>query len=218
MSHIAELVVRHPDLTLTTSLEEIPDLTIRVECQPVTTTDIPTLFYIVQTPNFDRFESSLGSDQTVSDWEVDAEFSDSRIYKITCTDTTRFLTPAFTEHGLRILDASGVDGGWHIRIYVKERNSIEQFLTYCRNEDIQCHLKKVFSTDVAAHSTVETSDGVQLTERQREVARTATEMGYFETDGASAEEVATALDISPSTLSSHLRASTEKLFKHHFGS
>lgn len=216
MSHIAELVVRHPDLTLTTTLEEIPDLDIRVESQPVTSTDTATLFYQVQTPDFDQFESSLVSDQTVEDWEVNARFNGSRIYKIAYTNDTKFLTPAFTDCGLRILDAAGVDGGWRLRIHATERSQLEQFLTYCRSEDIECHLKKVFSTDVEAPSTVPAGDSMQLTERQREVARTATEMRYFETEGASAEEVATELDISPSTLSSHLRTITEKLFKHYF--
>jgi len=217
VSHIAEFVVRHPHLTLTTTLEAIPDLDIRVESQPVTLTDTPTLFYQVQIPDFDQFESSLVSDHTVEDWEVDARFNDSRIYKIAYTDDTKFLTPAFTECGLRILDAAGVDGGWRLRIHATERSEIENFLIYCRSENIKCQLKKVFSTDVEAHSTVPAGDSMQLTARQREVARTATEMGYFETEGASAEEVATALDIASSTLSSHLRTITEKLFKHHFG-
>jgi len=217
MSHIAELVVRHPDLALTTTLEEMPDLDIRVESQPVTPADSPTLFYIVQTPEFEQFESSLASDHTVADWQANARFDDSRIYKVGHTNQTKVLTPAFTERGLRILAAAGVDGGWRLRIHAAERSQIEQFLTYCRSENMQCHVKKVFSTDVAAHSTVEDSDSLQLTDRQREVARTATEMGYFETGGASAEEVASALDITPSTLSSHLRTITEKLFHHHFG-
>jgi len=217
MSHITELVVRHPDLALTTTLEEMSELNIRVESQPVTPTDTPTLFYLIQTPEFDQFETSLSSDHTVADWQVNARFNDSRIYKIAHTNQTKVLTPAFIERGLRILDAAGVDGGWRLRLHASERSQIAQFLTYCRSEDMQCHLKKVFSTDIESYSTVGASDSMQLTDRQREVARTATEMGYFETEGASAEEVATALDITPSTLSSHLRTIIEKLFHHHFG-
>ncbi|WP_162551663.1 helix-turn-helix domain-containing protein [Halohasta litchfieldiae] len=50
-----------------------------------------------------------------------------------------------------------------------------------------------------------------LTDRQREVATVAIEMGYFEETGATAEETADALDISKSTLSEHLRIVIRKL-------
>jgi predicted DNA binding protein len=52
----------------------------------------------------------------------------------------------------------------------------------------------------------------RLTDRQREVLRTAHEMGYFEYPrGANAGEVATALDIEPSTFTEHLNAAQSKL-------
>lgn len=216
MSHIAELVVRNPNLTLTTTLAEISDLDISVEYQPLMTADAPTLFYRVQTADFDRFESALSSDHTVASWEVDAEMNDSRIYKIEYTDETKILTPA--EFGLRVLDATGVDGGWHIRVHASERSHIEGFLRYCREENVQCHLKKVYSTHNGAGAADGTGGGLQLTERQRDVALTATEMGYFESEGANATEVADALDISRSTLSSHLRAITAKMYEYHFKS
>lgn len=216
MSHIGEMIVRHPDLSLTTTLEEISDIDIHVESQTTTSTGILTVFYLVQTPNFDRFESSLMSDHTVVDWEVDAEIDASRIYKIEFTDETKVLP--FPEFGLRLMDATGVDGGWHIRVHAAERSHFEEFLAYCHDEDVECHLKKVFSRDISAQADTEAGGGLQLTDRQREVARTATEMRYFETGGASAEEVAAALDISPSTLSSHLRKIRAKLFEYHFGS
>ncbi|ELY56280.1 LuxR family transcriptional regulator [Natronococcus amylolyticus DSM 10524] len=216
MSHIGEMVVRHSDLSLTTTLEEVENLDIRVESQTTTPTDTLMLFYLVQTPDFDQFESSLRSDHTVVDWEVNAEVTESRIYKIGFSDETKILP--FTESGLRFMDATGVDGGWQVRVHASERSHFEEFLAYCHGEDIECHLKKVFSRDVSAQANTEDGGGLRLTDRQREVARTATEMRYFETGGASAEEVAAALDISPSTLSSHLRKIRAKLFEYHFGS
>ncbi len=55
-------------------------------------------------------------------------------------------------------------------------------------------------------------DRGRLTDRQREVLETATEMGYFEyPKGANASEVAAALDISVSTLSEHLAAAQSKV-------
>ena len=52
----------------------------------------------------------------------------------------------------------------------------------------------------------------RLTDRQREVLRTAYEMGYFEYPrGANASEVAEALDIRPSTFTEHLNAAQSKV-------
>lgn len=56
----------------------------------------------------------------------------------------------------------------------------------------------------------------ELTARQREVAETAVAMGYFEPDGASAEEVAEVLGIAKSTLSEHLGRATGTVFRQLF--
>jgi DNA-binding CsgD family transcriptional regulator len=55
-----------------------------------------------------------------------------------------------------------------------------------------------------------------LTERQREVAETAVEMGYFDADAADAETVAAELDVSRSTLSQHLRVIIRKVLSQLF--
>lgn len=54
--------------------------------------------------------------------------------------------------------------------------------------------------------------GERLTPRQQEVLTTAFELGYYEpTGGASGEDVADELDISPPTVSQHLQAAERKL-------
>lgn len=55
-----------------------------------------------------------------------------------------------------------------------------------------------------------------LTDRQREVAAVAVGMGYFRDDGASTAEIASALTISKSTLSEHLRIVVEKVLSQVF--
>ncbi len=61
-------------------------------------------------------------------------------------------------------------------------------------------------------------DGNRLTDRQKEVVRTAYEMGYFEhPKQANASEVADALGIAPSTFSQHLSAAEAKILDGFFG-
>ncbi|EMA63360.1 helix-turn-helix domain-containing protein [Halorubrum lipolyticum] len=56
-----------------------------------------------------------------------------------------------------------------------------------------------------------------VTDRQAEVAAVAAERGYFDGDGASAEEIAADLDLAKSTVSEHLRTVTDTLFSQAFG-
>ncbi|WP_222913451.1 helix-turn-helix domain-containing protein [Natrinema sp. SYSU A 869] len=216
-SHIAEITVKHPDLTLTRTLKAVPDLHMEIESQPATSSDLPGLFYSVKTSSYQKFESELDSDSTVAEWECVSEFNAHRIYRVRLTSEVKIITPKITEHGLRVLAVTNSDGGWHLRLHAPDRSRIAHFQTYCQQEDVECQIHKLYSADNQI-DTGETGVHLQLTDRQHEVAQTATDMGYFDQEGASSEEVAKVLDITPSTLSSHLRKVKMKMFKQHFGS
>lgn len=77
------------------------------------------------------------------------------------------------------------------------------------NVDVQ---RLLHSTDDRDDNDLVFLDRGELTERQREVIETASEMGYFEhPKGANAGEVAAELGISPSTFTEHLAAAQTKL-------
>lgn len=217
MSHIAEMLIDHPDHNLNPTLGAASDAHVQVKSQPATLSDPPTLFYLVETDDFRSFEAALADDHTVAEWDRVADVDGSRFYRVTYTDAAMFLTPTLTDLGLRILDATSGDGGWEFRLHVPEREQLARFLSYCEDEGIRYELRKVYSVDSQADVSTDDGGGPRLTDRQREVARTATEMGYFESDGASTADIADELDITPSTLSSHLRTITAKVFERHFG-
>jgi|AntRauMinimDraft_4_1070384.scaffolds.fasta_scaffold00879_1 predicted DNA binding protein len=217
MSYIAEVVVGHRNLTLTPTLQALPEVELTVESQPVTSMESPVLFYLVDAPDFEAFEAALGEDYTVAHWRVTTILDDRRIYRIEYTPETRFMTPMLTEFGLRVLEATSTPEGWHLRVHTTTRRLIEEFIEECTRQGVECQLESVYTTSVESEAVLQEGTAFQLTDRQREVARTATQMGYFDSSGASAEEVAAELDIAASTLSSHLRAITEKLYTAHFG-
>lgn len=214
--HLAEIVVKHPDLALTPTLEDISDLTIEIESQPATAGDSPVLFYLIETPSFQEFEESLESDHTVVNWQLETELNNLRIYQVRLSSEVKVLSPKMSDLGLRVLDVSNANGGWYLQLRVPDRGQLVQFQSYCDSEDVECQIHKLYSLGVQNNLTQETQIGIQLTDRQHEVAQTATEMGYFDPDGATANEIAAELDITPSTLSSHLRTVTAKAFKHLF--
>ena len=162
-------------------------------------------------------ESALTADHTVEEWQFTTKFEDCRIYQVQLSSDVKLLTPTMTAFGLRVLDASHADGSWQFRVHAPDKHRLATFHRYCRQEDVECQIKKVYNIETEQSIPGRSGLDLQLTDRQREVAQMATEMGYFEPDGASASEVAAQLDITPSTLSTHLRTITAKVFQQLFG-
>lgn len=212
MSHIVELILRHPDMPLTPTLRALPNTDIEVESQPITAATEPVVFFSVHTAEIQTLESALTADHTVEEWQFNTEFEECRIYQVRLSTDVKLLTPTMTAFGLRILDATHADGSWRFRVHAPDKHRLATFHRYCRQEDVDCRLEKVYSMEAEQSISGSSGGDFQLTDRQREVAQTATEMGYFEPGGASAEEVAAQLEIAPSTLSTHLRTITAKVF------
>ena len=215
---IAELVVSHEDLPLTPTVREISSATITVESQPLPYPEQPgpIIFYSVSDTEFSAFESLLETDHTVAEWEVTMEFTDCRIYQIYVASDAKFTTPEIAELGLQVLSIRNTDRGWQFRLLAPNRERLGDYWQYCRDEGVEFHLEKLYST--GPQTGPATDDGLEaaLTDRQQEVARTATRMGYFEPDGADAATVADELGISPSTLSTHLRRIMAKMLRRRF--
>jgi len=172
MSYIAELVVSHRELTLMPTLQALPGVELTVESQPVTSAENPVLFYLVEAPDFEAFEGALEEDYTVAGWEVATMLDDQRIYRIEYTPATRFVTPMLSEFGLRVLEATSTQAGWHLRVHTTTRRVIEEFIQACSRQGIECRLESVYSTSVESEPVIREGTELQLTERQREVART----------------------------------------------
>lgn len=215
MGQLARLVVWHPDSPLADARAATAELDIRPEPQPAMSPESPVIFYSLQTPTVDQFETALTADHTVTSWEYLTTLDARRFYRITHDETVKFVTPTLAEYRIHVLDTTNVDGGWQFCVHAVDRASITSFHDYCQQEDVAVEIRELRRASALPSREMGRSR-LDLTERQHEVAVTATRMGYFDEEGASAEEVAAALDITPSTLSSHLHAVMETLFTHHF--
>lgn len=218
-SFVAEVTVDHPDLPLTPTIRDITGTRVRLESQPLTDAESPSLFYSVTDSGFQGFESALERDHTVEDWELTMDLTDCRIYRIRPSSDARYTVPKVVDLGIRVLTIRNAGRRWWFQLQAPDRESLGAYWRYCREEGVQFTLEKLYSSSpqAAAVDADATTIEAQLTDRQREVALTVTRMGYYEQDGASAEEVAAELDISPSTLSTHLRRIMAKVFHSMFG-
>lgn len=211
-SFIADVVLIHPDLPIGPTLEAVPTASITEEgIRPATIEDVPTVRYRVTDVEFQDLESALARDRTVTEWTQTMDFGDTRIYRVQLSSATKFVTPTLSELGIHAVSAESAGHGWRFRLETAERDFFGAFWDYCRAEDIQFELEVLRSSGAQPRAEQEEIK-TTLTERQREVARVATRMDYYDKGGASAKDVAAELGIAPSTLSTHLRRINAKVF------
>lgn len=111
-----------------------------------------------------------------------------------------------------VADVRAESGELLLTFYAPDVDRVRAIVTRMRAlyDDVSLQSLQRDGTDGTGDSVL--VDRGTLTDRQREVLKTAVEMGYFEyPKGANAGEVADALDISVSTLAEHLAAAQTKL-------
>ena len=112
-----------------------------------------------------------------------------------------------------VAETYATDGNLHVTIHAGDVERLRELLGDLNQRFDGVRIEYlVQSREQAEESELVPVDMRRLTDRQREVLRTAHEMGYFEYPrGANASEVAAALDIEPSTFTEHLNAAQSKL-------
>jgi predicted DNA binding protein len=111
-----------------------------------------------------------------------------------------------------VSDAHAVDGTLYLVFYAPGPDRVRDVVAAARERFDDVAVRNLSQSGELVGNDFVSVDTGQLTDRQREVLATAYEMGYFDyPKGANAEEVAAALDISPSTLAEHLAAAQQKI-------
>lgn len=202
-----------PDFPLAPTIADVSDVHLKEESvRPPTNAGTSLTFYQVTGSDFQDFESELARDHTVTDWSLAMDFGNSRMYRIHLSSATEYITPKLAELGIHVVFIESADQGWRFKVEVPEKESLGTLWEYCRENDFEFHLEKLYRSTVQAPAPQKDSLKALLTDRQLEVVRTAIRMGYYDQDGANATEVAAELGISPSTLSTHLRRTIAKVF------
>lgn len=122
-------------------------------------------------------------------------------------------------YGCPIRDVRGENGTIELSFISQTLDDLRTVVADLREHEADVTVLSLRRSDGAgSHSEPVFVDKARFTARQREVLRTAHRLGYFERPkGANAAEVATALDVAPSTFSEHLAAAQTKLMGALFG-
>lgn len=209
MSLFGEFHVPSEALALHETLTEIPELTLEIE-RVVATEDTLTPYFWVTDVDLDAFESAAEADPTVEDVKRLDEFEQATLYRAEWTDNIATIVYAYLEIGGTILEATGQNGQWELRIRFDDHEKLDQFRNYCNENDIPFRLERL-------HKLSHPRSGGQygLTPKQHEALLTAWELGYFDpAQHVTLDDVADELQITQQSLSQRLQRAHQTLVAH----
>jgi predicted DNA binding protein len=202
MSVIADFTLSAEEFVLDHSVEEVPDIDLEVERMVAHSEEGLTPYFRVVSPEetIESFEAALEEDRTVTDLVTLESFEDERFYRAHWRDGIEDLMGALRETEGSVLYAVFEEGAWELRMLFTDRDSLSSFYELV-DEDLSLDLVRVFE-----RSNTATYGEFELTDEQRDALVHAFEMDYFAVPkGATIEEVAASLGISPQAVSQRLR-------------
>ena len=155
-------------------------------------------------------EERLGSLECVDQWEYVAELDDAHLYVVAFTAPE--LPEALADEADDLVGTCDpdVDERGATLSLVGPQEAIADTVSEYEAAGVSPELRKL---DVYQGPDRPLDE---LTDRQREVVRTAYESGYYEVPReTTTEEVAAELDVDPSTVAEHLQRAERNLLRHH---
>lgn len=218
MSLIAEITIHDPILFVPT-FERVPDAECRFENFHYVTDAEGNIHYVffwwTRDCDFAEFERALENDSTVSDFRVITELEDRRLYRIVSIQfppDQPLVFPFFREHDTTSLAAKRTANGLDLRARFPSQDAFKSFLDASKEIGENTTVNAVYAEDPGELPQV------ALTQKQREALTLALERGYFESPSqVTLEELAAEIDITPQTLSRHIRLGVKTLVERSVG-
>ncbi|TYL37791.1 bacterio-opsin activator [Natronococcus pandeyae] len=156
-----------------------------------------------------------GSEPTELSVPIETVFTDasSEIYRFERQYRQDCPCMSIEQFGCPVANVEARDGTLFVTFHVSEIDEIRTILTELRSRYNDMSVERIIRSELSkSESTLVHVDRDILTNRQVEVLQMALEMGYFERPrGATAGEVAEALDINRATFAEHLASAQRKL-------
>ena len=212
MSLIANIVLEDPILFVPT-FERVPNAQCTFEdfhyvSGPDSTTRY-VFFWWVEHCAPESFTAALNADPTVRDYRMVVDLNDRRLFRIVTMNipsNQSLVFPFFREHDITTLRACRSAAGLELEARFPDRGTLAAFLTTAEEIAEQVRTRRLFAERSVSNGPA------QWTEKQEVAVRLAYEEGYFATPRqATLDELASHLEVTPQTLSRHLRVGIEKL-------
>lgn len=214
MSLIAELTLRGP-LLFAETFERAPDARCLFEDVHTVTDGAGNAHYVffwwTEGCGFETFERALEADSTVREWRRVADADGRLLHRIATVQfppSQPLVYPTFREYGITSLESRRDADGLHLRARVPDRQTLHAFVEVGGEIAASVDVVGLYADEPS--SDAESED--PLTAKQREALSRASERGYFETPSRTTlAELAEEFDVTPQTLSGHVRVGVRKL-------
>lgn len=201
MSFIAAIRLSSPRLLLSHTMRAAPEITLETMYHAATSESIPYLFYAATGEEFENFEAALADDPSIVDATMIDQVGERRIYRMGLSRDQLLVVPRLTELGAAFLQAHTVDGSWHLKIRMPDRETLASFKRFCDEREIVFRLHRLYRTE---DSGAGGEHG--LTNAQCEALVTAYERGYFEEPReVSLREIGNELGVSSTAVGGRIR-------------
>ncbi|MFC7157444.1 helix-turn-helix domain-containing protein [Halomarina halobia] len=141
-----------------------------------------------------------------------AAYGDRTIYRFRRSRDEGCVCERIEAVGYPVSAVHARDGTLYVSFHAPDVDAVRTIVGTLREGFSGVRIRKLTQFDGGSDRDLVFVDRGRLTDRQREVLRTAYDMGYFEhPKGANAGEVAAAIGISPSTFAEHLATAQRKV-------
>jgi PAS domain S-box-containing protein len=179
--------------------------------------DRTRLFFSAPECQADSVERVLEDLLSVSAYSGVGNEDDGRMFVATITSPT--IASRINRHGGRLRSMEATPDGLDTRVELPPETNVREFVSIFREQfgPVELISRQTVERERATIRDHVTSLMTSITERQREVLRTAYLSGFFEWPRESTgEEIAEYLDVSQPTVNRHLRLAQQRLFQQLF--
>lgn len=175
MSIISEFTVPAEQFALYETLCTSPEITVEVERVVAHGPDRIMPYFWTSGEDYEAFEASAKDDPSVENLTRVDETEDAVLYRANWVRDVESIIYAYTETGAILLDATGQDEYWELRLRFDSQEDLAQLTEFIEENEIEFDLTRLYEP-----SRPTTESHVPLTEIQEETIRAGLKSGYYE--------------------------------------
>jgi predicted DNA binding protein len=201
MSRIGEFTVPANAFFLADTLNTVPEMVVEIQKIVAHSRDELAPYFWVHHGDKEKFDDAIRHDATLENVVLLDEFERGTSYRGTWTRNAEAVAYGYIEAGATILEATGQNETWTLRMQFDDQDALTDFQEYCHKKQIPFTLEQLYNP-------TQPMGGGQfgLTEMQHERLVYAYQRGYFDVPRqVSMVDLAQEFDTTQQTLSKQFR-------------
>ena len=175
VSIIVELTIPAEQFALYETLSTVPEMVIEVEHVAAHAPDRIMPYFLIAGTDYEAFEQAAKTDPSIKELTRIDEFEGGALYRATWVQNVEHIVYTYTESGATVLDITGRDDHWELRLRFDDEDGLTQFRNYADENDLSANVERLYQSPHPPSRSQPV-----LTEKQREVVIEGLRSGYYE--------------------------------------